>query len=145
MGVETMMTVRTFSGFAAAALAIPAASGPASADFVTFPGPNATAEGSQGQNFPFNARATSGMTSHRYQQVYAASEFLTAGDHLLIMKIAFRPDARIFGVPRDFGMPFSTTITDIEIRLSTTPRAVDDLSTSPRTSGPTSCSSTAAR
>lgn len=104
------------------------AGGVSSADFIVAPGPNANTEGSQGQNFPFNPRGTSGVTTQRYQQVYAASEFASAGDSLLITQIAFRPDARIFGIPRDFGHPFSTTIGDISISLSTTTQAVDGLS-----------------
>lgn len=68
------------------------------------------------------------MISQRYQQVSAASEFLAAGVEVLITQIAFRPDARIFGVPADFAKPFTTTFADIDIRLSTTPRGVDDLS-----------------
>lgn len=112
----------------AAILALLLAASAAPAALIVAPGPNATAEGSQGQNFPFNARRTSGVTTQRYQQVFGAAEFISTGPDLLITAIAFRPDARIFGVPIDFGQPFSTVITDIQLNLSTTSMAVDGLS-----------------
>jgi hypothetical protein len=53
----------------------------------------------------------------RYQQVYAASQFDTAG---WIDQIAFRPDGPL-------GLPFSITINNIQIDLSTTMADPDGL------------------
>jgi len=64
-------------------------------------------------------------SSMRYQQVYAASDFLISmpqGGY--INGIRFDVADAQFG-----GHPFATTLSNIQINLSTTPRAVDGLST----------------
>ncbi len=71
-----------------------------------------TVEGSQNSDFPFDISAY-GFLSQRYQQVYAASEFAGAGGPVWISGIAFRPDAQ-------WCMPFSATIPNLQIDLSTT-------------------------
>lgn len=61
-------------------------------------------------------------TPLRFQQVYAASEFASLSRPLKITQIAFRPDA-------EMGSAFSSTLSDIQINLSTTSKAPDNLST----------------
>ncbi len=56
-----------------------------------------------------------------YQQVYANSQFSSFGGPRLITEIVFRPDS-------DFGEPYSHTLSDIEVRLSSTAAAPDGLS-----------------
>jgi PEP-CTERM motif-containing protein len=78
-----------------------------------------TAEGNTNNGYPFSI-GDFGLTSQRYQQVYAASDF---PESLVITAISFRPDAF-------FGNPFtSTTLPSIQINLSTTSAAPDALST----------------
>jgi hypothetical protein len=77
-----------------------------------------TVEGNTNNGLPFSI-GTFGLTSQRYQQVYAASEF---PGPLLITAILFRPDAF-------FGDPFTSTLPSIQINLSTTSADPDALST----------------
>ena len=83
------------------------------------PGPWATTEGNYNNAYPFNlAGAFIPVESMRYQQVYDASGFAGA---VLITGMSFRPDIEVGGA-------FSTILTDVQINLSTTTRAVDALS-----------------
>ncbi len=84
------------------------------ADTVTLPAANESTEGNNANIVPF------GSAPLRYQQVYDASEF---PGPFFIVDMGFRPDG-------SFGKAFGDeTITNIEIRLSTTASAVDALST----------------
>ena len=74
-------------------------------------------EGNSNNGYPFDLAET-GLSSQRYQQVYAASQFGAAG---LITQIIFRPDAT-------FGHAFTFTLSDIQIDLSTTQAGEDGLS-----------------
>lgn len=78
----------------------------------------AKVEGNLNNDWPFNIGKGA---SQRYQQVYAASNFASLSGPQSITQIAFRPDAGA-------GFAFATTIPSIEIRLSTTTRAPNDLS-----------------
>jgi hypothetical protein len=85
---------------------------------VVVPNSARTVEGNINNGYPFDLTQT-GLSSQRYQQVYAASQFPGAG---LITQIIFRPDAFA-------GHAFSSTLSDIQIDLSTTQAADDGLST----------------
>ncbi len=85
---------------------------------IVVPGADATKEGNSNNSFPFNIDPF-GLSSQRYQQVYAASAF--GATPLLITQIAFRPD----GIG---GAAFSSTLPDIQIDLSTTSAGPDGLS-----------------
>jgi len=74
-------------------------------------------EGNSNNGYPFDLSET-GLSSQRYQQVYAASQFGGAG---FITQIIFRPDA-------SFGHAFTFTLSDIQIDLSTTQAEDDGLS-----------------
>jgi hypothetical protein len=84
---------------------------------VIVPSAETSVEGSTNNGFPFNITAF-GQTSQRYQQVYSSSEF---SGPFLITDIEFRPDAQS-------GAAFSSTLSSIQIDLSTTTAAVDGLS-----------------
>ena len=58
--------------------------------------------------------------SARFQQVYAATEFSSLGEELLISALSFRVDSS--------GTAVRATIQDIQFDLSTTPKAPDALS-----------------
>ncbi len=103
--------------FSAMAMVAVLAASSAWADIVV-PGDLADMEANEGNSFPFNI-AMSGFDSQRYQQVYDASEF--GMDPLSISGLMFRPDTLA-------GDPFDTMISNVEIRLSTTPQPVDGLS-----------------
>ena len=75
-------------------------------------------EGDSNNSYPFDL-SEAGLSSQRYQQVYASSQFGSAG---LITQIIFRPDA--FS-----GHAFTSTLPDIQIDLSTTQAGDDGLST----------------
>lgn len=79
-------------------------------------------EGNSNNGYPFDLAQT-GLSSQRYQQVYAASQFsgLPSGGGL-ITQLIFRPD--FF-----FGQAFMSTLPDIQIDLSTTSAGDDALST----------------
>jgi hypothetical protein len=85
---------------------------------VIVPGGLTSVEGNSNNGFPFNLGGF-GLTSQRYQQVYAASEFGSVP--VLITGIAFRPDAQ-------FGGAFSAILSNVQIDLSTTTAAPDSLS-----------------
>src|SRR5688572_29948313 len=78
-------------------------------------------EGNDGNGFPFSIQGAQ-IPSMRYQQVYGSSQFtaLSASGEF-ITEIRFRPDATN-------GSPFSATLPDIQINLSTTAAAPDGLS-----------------
>jgi len=84
---------------------------------VVVPNSARTTEGDINNSYPFNITEF-GLSSQRYQQVYAASQFGGGG---LITQIIFRPDAT-------FGEAFMSTLPDIQIDLSTTSAADDGLS-----------------
>jgi hypothetical protein len=84
---------------------------------VIVPAAQTSVEGNSNNGFPFNIAAF-GLSSQRYQQVYGSSEF---SGPFLITDIEFRPDG-------DFGAAFSSTLSSIQIDLSTTTAAVDGLS-----------------
>src|SRR5262249_34309748 len=84
---------------------------------IVAPGALATTDGNTNNQYPF--LIDGGM---RYQQVYAASEFRSPGAPVLISALAFRLDVTT-------AMPFSTTLSDVTIQLSTTGKAVDGLDT----------------
>src|SRR5713226_7983258 len=84
---------------------------------VVVPNSARTTEGNSNNGYPFDLGQT-GLTSQRYQQVYAASQFGGGG---LITQIVFRPDAIA-------GQAFTSTLPDIQIDLSTTSAADDALS-----------------
>jgi hypothetical protein len=96
------------------------ADGPASAGLVVVPGRLATVEGDSNNGFPFNITRFR-LSSQRFQQVFAASEFASLSGPKRITQIAFRPDAYT-------GNAFSSTIWDIQINLSTTRAAPDGMS-----------------
>jgi len=93
----------------------------------TFVVPNnlATTEGNTANSFPFNISSTCfscPLYSQRYQQVYSASDFSSLSGLQQITQILFRPDAYA-------GSAFSSTLSNIQINLSTTSKAPDFLST----------------
>jgi hypothetical protein len=77
-----------------------------------------TQEGNTNSGAPFSLGINNSM---RFQQVYAASAFVSLPGPHLITHLAFRPDG-------DFGYPTSFTIPDIQINLSTTSASPDGLS-----------------
>jgi hypothetical protein len=79
---------------------------------IVVPGGNAAVDGNTDNSFPFNNHA-------RYQQVYGSTAF--GGSPILITGVDFRPDG-------PGGFSFSSTLTSIQIDLSTTSTAVDALS-----------------
>jgi len=92
-----------------------------SGESVIVPNGLATSEGNYANGYPFHL-IWANKQSMRYQQVYEASEFPFTNSPYLITKIAFRPDAI-------HGVPFSATISDIQLNLSTTKMSPDHLST----------------
>jgi hypothetical protein len=85
-----------------------------------------TVEGNANNSLPFDLR--SGLPPSccpsqavRYQQVFAASEFASLSAPFLITQIAFRPDA-------EFGSPFASVLSHVDIHLSTTAHPPDGLS-----------------
>jgi hypothetical protein len=117
-----MLTFKTLSMAAAGvALIALATANTAKAATVVVPNNLALTEGNLDNGFPFNLDVFE-QSSQRYQQVFAASNFASFSDPQLITQIAFRPDARM-------GNPFTSTISNILIELSTTGAAPDRLST----------------
>jgi hypothetical protein len=102
------------------AVTVVLADNPASADVVVVPNHLATREGDNNNGFPFNLSRFR-LPSQRYQQVFAASEFASLPRPQRITQIAFRPDAHT-------GSAFSSTLSDIQINLSTTLAPPDGLS-----------------
>jgi hypothetical protein len=86
----------------------------AQAEILTVPSNLSSTEGNVNNASPFRFAG-------RNQQIFAASEFTFLSQPALITKISFRPDAI-------FGEPFSATIPNIQIALSTTSATVDGLS-----------------
>jgi hypothetical protein len=80
---------------------------------VTIPSTVRDAEGNSDNLYPFNGG------SMRYQQVIAASEF--PGGARTITRIVLRPDAAD-------GVAFSETLSNVQINLTTTPKAPNNLS-----------------
>src|SRR5262249_19349834 len=91
----------------------------ASAAVLVVPNNLAATEGNTNNAGPFNIGIFA-FSSQRYQQVFAASAFASVSGPQLITQIAFRPDAQ-------FGSAFSSTISNIQINLSTTSAAIDGL------------------
>ena len=86
---------------------------------IVVPNDCANVEGNEGNYLPFHSEE---WTNHmRYQQVYEASQFGVLSQPARITHIAFRPDQ--WG-----GDAFASTIQDIQINLSTTSGAPDNLS-----------------
>jgi hypothetical protein len=86
---------------------------------IVVPNDCANVEGNAGNYLPFHSEE---WTNHmRYQQVYEASQFGVLSLPAHITHIAFRPDA-------DGGDAFNSTIQDMQINLSTTLIAPDNLS-----------------
>ena len=80
---------------------------------IVVPNNLALLEGTSDTNMPFDLAALT-LGSARYQQIYLASEFaLLTGPPHTITQISFRPDGSL-------GTDFSSVLSDIEIRLSTT-------------------------
>jgi hypothetical protein len=88
---------------------------------IVAPNAQAAAEGNSNNGFPFNL-SPFGVSSQRYQQVYAASEFSALSGPSFIAQILFRPDALEGGA-------FSSTLPNVQVNLSTTTKAPDGLST----------------
>lgn len=88
------------------------------AAFVAVPNSLEIGDGNSASSAPFNVRTN----TVRYQEVFAASQFESVAPlGGQITDLWFRPDI-------EFGGGFNTTLLDIEIRLSTTPRGPDTLS-----------------
>lgn len=85
---------------------------------VVAPNENANVEGNADNAYPFSLSSQSGPESMRYMQVYNASQFATIGSGGFITQILFR-----LGGP---SQPFSFTLSDIQINLSTTTQASAD-------------------
>ena len=85
---------------------------------VVVPNSARTTEGNSNNAYPFNL-GQAGLTSQRYQQLYAASQFGGGG---LITQIIFRPDATS-------GQAFMSTLSDIQIDLAYSSAPDDGLST----------------
>ena len=98
---------------------------------IVVPNSVATIEGNGHYGFPFNLDPF-GILSQRYQQIFGASEFASVSGLFLITKIAFRADSdtQLFFFPdgQPFSGPFSSTIANIQINLSTTSKAPGGLS-----------------
>jgi hypothetical protein len=77
-----------------------------SAQSIVVPNALAGVESSYGNRYPFNS------VDHRYQQVYAASQFAGVSGSAQLTQIAFRRNAGAVG--------FSITVPDVTISLSTT-------------------------
>jgi hypothetical protein len=106
--------------FSRLAVALLASAGWACADdSVTIPSAAQAGEGNSDNQFPFNGNPI------RYQQVILASEFFSASEFppepRMITRIAMRPDAAT-------GAAFSETLSNVQINLSTTPKAPGSLS-----------------
>lgn len=90
------------------------------ADPVVSPAVAAGVEGNGNNGFPFNI-GDFGLDSMRLQQIYSAADFAAVSGPVVISEIRFRQDV-------DSGTQFDSVLPDIEIRLSTTLVAVDQLS-----------------
>lgn len=116
-GVHYLTTMKKLSMITTGAALIALGTfGTAQAATVVVPNGLASIEGNSNNGFPFN------LGAQRYQQVFAASDFASLSEPQLITQIAFRPDGSV-------GNPFSSTISNVLINLSTTSVAPDGLST----------------
>ena len=79
------------------------------------------AEGNFYSCYPFDVGIYN-FKSMRYQQVYAAYEFMDVAGPVLITRIGFRPDGR-------YGWTFDEVLPNLQINLSTTTAGPDALST----------------
>ncbi len=86
---------------------------------IVSPSAFASIEGPGANGAPFDV-AHGGTTSHRYQQVYSASEFSGVSGPVFITQLAFRPDHS--------AHPFDGTIASIQLNLSTVSSDPDELS-----------------
>lgn len=85
---------------------------------VVVPNSAANTEGNGANAFPFDISSAGRPTNTmRYQQLYGAAQFSSAG---FITQILFRPDAA--------GVAFNTVLSDMQINLSTTSVPDDGLS-----------------
>jgi hypothetical protein len=100
----------------AVVLAIASVAGNARGDSVVVPNGLANVDGNSNNTFPFH----NGGSSMRYQQVFDGAAF--GSSPITITGIAFRPDLGA-------GDAFTSTISNIQINLSTTSRSPDNLST----------------
>jgi hypothetical protein len=93
---------------------------PAANPLIVVPNNLENTEGNSGSFFPFDI----GTNSMRYQQVFDASQFTSQGSTpWRITGISFRIDMTPFG-----GGPFNSTLTNIQVNLSTTVMEPDSLS-----------------
>ena len=93
--------------------------GPAAVSSVVVPNANATVMGNTSNGFPFNIAYTGGYSSGmRYQQIYSASQFASAG---IITALQFRLGSS--------ASPFSTTGIDVQISLGYAATSVTTAST----------------
>ena len=86
---------------------------------VVVPNSLANTQGDFGNGFPFNIAAFS-QTSMRYQQVFAGSQFSALGGPQSITAIAFRTES--------IAPAFVSTLSNVQINLSTTAATPDGLS-----------------
>lgn len=105
---------KCFFGIAGIMTLLAVMSGNVRADIIV-PNAQAFSEGNEASEFLTEDPRS---TSVRYQQVFAASQFNGPG---IITEIAFRPDSLR-------GAPFTITISNLLISLSTTSKAPDGLS-----------------
>ena len=110
---------RLMTVLVAVSIALCAACGNANAAIVVVPNAAAIVEGNSNGGYPLHT----GAFSVRYQEVFGASEFSSLPGPEWITTIAFRPDGT-------HGSAFSSTLSDIQINLSTTSASVDGLSAS---------------
>ena len=108
-----------------AALAVLFVPSLALADAIVAPGALTSVEGTYSNFYPFGIDAINplnqgALDSQRYQQAYDASVFGGLSGPVTIEGIGFRPDAQ-------YGSAFATTLSDIQINLSTTPLSLDAL------------------
>jgi hypothetical protein len=96
--------------------------GAAQAVTVVSPSSLENVDGNAYNSYPFDiSNPSAPLTSQRYQQVYAATDFGALSQPQLITRISFRPDATL-------GSAFASTLPDIQINFSTTNKAPDGLS-----------------
>ncbi|HMB95741.1 MAG TPA: hypothetical protein VKK61_06850 [Tepidisphaeraceae bacterium] len=86
---------------------------------VVVPNGSASTEGNDDNAFPFDIGAGS-LSSERYQQAYNASSFAAITTPELITQLIFRPDSLAGGA-------FDSTISNIQIDLSTTTKSANSL------------------
>lgn len=106
-------------GIAVLALVLPFMhASPTAASSIVVPTGLAAVEGNSNNGFPFNITSF-GVATERYQQVFGAADFGAIGP-MLVTQIIFRPDAAT-------GAAFSSTLSNVQIDLSTTARLPDTL------------------